>query len=72
MADFLSIFRRNASVRSPAPPGPVETGLLLEVSRCEPELALRRLDSSLEGLLDREAEDRLGVYGTNTVAQRLG
>ena len=69
MADFLSIFRRNASVRSPAPPGPVETGLLLEVSRCEPELALRRLDSSLEGLLDREAEDRLGVYGTNTVAQ---
>ncbi|EQD49227.1 magnesium-transporting ATPase MgtA [mine drainage metagenome] len=42
---------------------------MLEVAHCESELALRRLDSSVEGLLDREAEDRLGVYGANTVAQ---
>ena len=70
MADFRNIlFKRNASPRSSAPPGQSDSGLLLEVARCEPELALRRMDSSVEGLLDREAEDRLGVYGTNTVAQ---
>ncbi|QKE39255.1 magnesium-translocating P-type ATPase [Ferrovum myxofaciens] len=70
MADFRGIFfKRNISPRSSAPPGQSDSTLLLEVAHCESELALRRLDSSVEGLLDREAEDRLGVYGANTVAQ---
>ena len=54
---------------------PSETGgtkvssLLLELAASESDIALRRLDSSVEGLLDREAEDRLLAYGANTIVQ---
>ncbi len=41
---------------------------LLDIARLPVEQALARLDSSLEGLLDREAEERLEQYGPNAVA----
>ena len=51
-------------------PGPgVATGAeLLDVGRLTPEAALARLASSPEGLLDREADERLQRYGRNEVA----
>ena len=41
---------------------------LLDIARLSAEGALTRLESSLEGLLDREAEERLEQYGENAVA----
>ncbi|OIQ96212.1 magnesium-transporting ATPase, P-type 1 [mine drainage metagenome] len=41
---------------------------LLDIARLPAEEALSRLDASLEGLLDREAEERLEQYGPNAVA----
>lgn len=41
---------------------------LKEIAQCDPEFALRRLGSSLEGLLDREAEERLLRVGRNVAA----
>lgn len=41
---------------------------LLEIGRLTPEAALARLDSTLDGLLDRQARERLGRYGPNEVA----
>lgn len=69
MADFRTLVSmpRNGSGLAVTPVK--VSGLLPEVAQCEPELALRRLDSSLEGLLDREAEERLERVGPNAVAQ---
>lgn len=41
---------------------------LLDVAGSDPEIALRRLDTSADGLLDRDAEDRLLIYGPNTIS----
>jgi P-type Mg2+ transporter len=41
---------------------------LLEIAQAEPAAVLERLGSSDDGLLDREAEERLDQYGPNTVA----
>lgn len=43
------------------------SSVLLEISASEPEIALRRLDSTPEGLLDREAEERLELHGKNAI-----
>lgn len=45
-----------------------ETVWLVEAARLEPQELLQRLESSAEGLLDREAEERLGTYGLNRAA----
>jgi Mg2+-importing ATPase len=41
---------------------------LLEIGRLSPEAALARLDSSIDGLLDRDADERLARFGPNEVA----
>ncbi len=69
MADFRTLVAPPRGYSSPGAPSAKETTLLAEVARCESALALRRLDSSQEGLLDREAEERLERMGPNTVAQ---
>jgi Mg2+-importing ATPase len=40
---------------------------LLDVAGSDPEIALRRLDTSADGLLDRDVEERLLIYGPNTI-----
>ncbi|MDE2004889.1 MAG: magnesium-translocating P-type ATPase, partial [Betaproteobacteria bacterium] len=57
----------------PAPGGRIGPGVatgaeLLEVGRLTPEAALARLESSADGLLDRDADARLQRYGRNEVA----
>ncbi len=47
---------------------PTVSSRLLELAHLPPAEALARLDSSDEGLLDREAEERLDQYGPNTVS----
>ena len=42
---------------------------LVALAALTPEAALARLETSPEGLLEREALERLAVYGENTVAQ---
>ena len=42
---------------------------LLELGPLSPEEALARLGSSFDGLLDREADERLELFGLNAVAQ---
>ena len=42
---------------------------LLEIGKLTPDEALAHLDSSYEGLLDRDADERLGIFGLNAVAQ---
>jgi P-type Mg2+ transporter len=56
--------------RGLAAPAPVVRGSaqLLEIARCEPDQALQRLATSQDGLLDREAEERLAEIGQNTIA----
>ena len=68
MAHITEFVSRLASRRplSEAISSKVST-LLLEVSGSDAEIALRRMDSSSEGLLDRESEDRLLVYGPNAI-----
>ncbi|OZB32280.1 MAG: magnesium-translocating P-type ATPase [Ferrovum sp. 34-44-207] len=41
--------------------------LLSEVASSDGDIALRRLNSSMEGLLDREVEERLAQYGPNAI-----
>lgn len=68
MVKIKNLFSRFSAPATPISEakGKVST-LLLEVSGSEPEIALRRLDSSSEGLLDREAQERLDVYGHNAI-----
>ncbi|MDE2354185.1 MAG: magnesium-translocating P-type ATPase, partial [Betaproteobacteria bacterium] len=70
MAQITEFFTRLAK-RPPASQvaGAKVSSLLLEVAGSDPEIALRRMDSSAEGLLDREAEDRLLAYGANAIVQ---
>ncbi len=51
-----------------ARPAAQPAGRLGAVAALSPEAALASLGSSLEGLLEREAEERLATYGENTVA----
>ncbi|MHB8354395.1 MAG: magnesium-translocating P-type ATPase [Burkholderiales bacterium] len=68
MAHITAFFSRLASRRALSEvTNSKVSGLLLEVSGSDTEIALRRLDSSTEGLLDREVEDRLLVYGLNAI-----
>ncbi len=46
---------------------PAASSRLLELALMSPEQTLEKLDSTSEGLLDREAEERLDQYGLNTV-----
>ena len=41
---------------------------LLDVAGSDTEIALRRLETTADGLLDRDAEDRLLIYGPNTIS----
>ncbi len=67
LTDLMNRFTQSKPVTSVA--STRVTSLLQELSRCDVEIALRRLDSSSEGLLDREAEERLLSYGPNTIVQ---
>ncbi|MFZ3323231.1 MAG: magnesium-translocating P-type ATPase [Usitatibacter sp.] len=42
---------------------------LLEIGRLTPDETLAHLDSSYDGLLDRDADERLEIFGLNAVAQ---
>ena len=44
---------------------------LLAVGQLTPEAALAKLDSSFDGLLDREAGERLEQYGLNAIAHEV-
>ncbi len=70
MVHITDLFTRLAK-RQPASQvaGTKVASLLLEASGLDAEFALHRLDSSSEGLLDREAEDRLLAYGPNAIVQ---
>ena len=64
-AGIVSLFPvKGGSAARPVPP---VSARLLEVALLTPDAALVKLDSSSEGLLDREAEERLEQYGANTV-----
>ncbi|HTO45901.1 MAG TPA: cation-transporting P-type ATPase, partial [Burkholderiales bacterium] len=52
----------------PAAPAAESIAELREYARLSPDLVLERLHSSSEGLLSREAIDRLSTYGRNVVA----
>lgn len=47
---------------------PAVSSRLLELALKTPEETLQKLNSSHDGLLDREAEERLDQYGANTVS----
>jgi len=51
-----------------APSAASVSSRLLELAHLPPEHALARLDTSEQGLLDREAEERLEQFGANTVS----
>jgi hypothetical protein len=55
------------------PPTPLHSGplALLEAARLSADDALTRLNSSFEGLLDRESKERLEIYGLNTVVHEV-
>ncbi|HVB48915.1 MAG TPA: magnesium-translocating P-type ATPase [Burkholderiales bacterium] len=59
--------RADAAAALPARP----SALLAEVAVLSGEAALARLETSSEGLLEREAEERLAVYGENVVAHEV-
>ena len=42
---------------------------LLEIGKLTPDETLAHLDSSYDGLLDRDADERLEIFGLNAVAQ---
>ena len=60
--------RATATTGGSASPNLATGSELLEIGRLTPEAALRRLQTSVDGLLDREADERLERYGTNEVA----
>src|SRR5262249_33094881 len=43
--------------------------LLVEAARCEPDEACRKLETTLEGLTQAQAEERLGRHGPNEGAR---
>ncbi|MDD5295359.1 MAG: magnesium-translocating P-type ATPase [Rhodocyclaceae bacterium] len=53
---------------SRAPAAPVASRELLENARLPTDELFRLLDTSLDGLLDREADERLKLHGENAVA----
>jgi Mg2+-importing ATPase len=61
---FSRLVRRRPHAETVVSKVPV---VLLEVATSDAEVALRRLESSNQGLLDREAEERLLVYGPNAI-----
>jgi len=69
----LNVFRPFSGLRPGEVRAPVArpSGRLAEVAALSPEAALASLDTSLEGLLEREAEERLATYGENTVAHEV-
>ena len=69
----LNVFRPFSGVRrGEARPAAVQpAGRLAEVAVLSPEAALARLDTSFDGLLEREAEERLATYGENAVAHEV-
>jgi P-type Mg2+ transporter len=65
----VEVFGRGTATNGAAvSPNPATGTELLEIGRLTPEAALARLDSSLDGLLEREANERLERFGTNEVA----
>ena len=64
---FFGVFAPSSGGQSiPAPNS--EAIRLIEAARLNPGELLEQLESSGEGLLDREAEERLDTYGPNRVA----
>ena len=65
----MKIFGREPTAGGSAAGPNLATGTeLLEIGRLTPEAALARLDTSADGLLDRDAEERLARYGPNEIA----
>ena len=65
----IDILGRKAATSAPrAGPNPSSGAELLEIGRLAPEAALARLDSSAEGLLEGDADERLQRHGRNEVA----
>ena len=64
----LDLFGRRRASAGRSAPGRRAGAELLEVGRMTPKAALARLDSSIDGLLDREADARLERFGPNEVA----
>ncbi|MEO9136251.1 MAG: magnesium-translocating P-type ATPase [Casimicrobiaceae bacterium] len=65
----VDIFGRVSATKGTGAGPDLATGAeLLEVGGLTPAAALARMDSSLDGLLDREADERLERYGPNAVA----
>ena len=62
MLPWLTTKKNNASVSSAQ-----VSARLIDIARLSADAALEKLDSSTDGLLDREAEERLDRYGANTV-----
>ncbi len=64
---FRAVFGLRSVGGRPAAPSP-SFGHLAEIAQLTPEAALARLESSDEGLLERESLERLERYGPNEVA----
>jgi Mg2+-importing ATPase len=65
----VRVFGREAEAGGSAAGPNLATGAeLLEIGRLTPDAALARLDTSADGLLDRDAEQRLARYGPNEIA----
>ncbi|HUL55967.1 MAG TPA: HAD-IC family P-type ATPase, partial [Usitatibacter sp.] len=83
--EYLSLFALRAAreklvaARPEAEESPADASLpglhegsekeLLELARLGPEDCLARLGTSFDGLLDRDADERLELYGANAVSQ---
>ncbi len=83
--DYLSLFALRAvrekllaerpaeepTPQSSARPSPKQSSEkeLLEIGKLTPDEALAHLDSSYDGLLDRDADERLELFGLNAVSQ---
>src|SRR5512137_1722437 len=70
-SSFLDFFRHVFGLRVPEPEQQAARrsfAHLVEVAQLTPEAALARLESTDEGLIERESSERLERYGPNEVA----
>ena len=67
--DYINQLLSRFNPRQPTTPSTNQRihRILLDVAGSDVDIALRRLDTSLEGLLDREVEERLAQYGPNAI-----
>ncbi|MBU6467922.1 MAG: magnesium-translocating P-type ATPase [Betaproteobacteria bacterium] len=67
--DYINQLLSRFNPRQPTTPASSQRvqRILLDVASSDVDIALRRLDTSMEGLLDREVEERLQQFGPNAI-----